>query len=430
MLGPASRNTPPDPCNFQSVPTGIVTPLRFVDLAIFPKNAVRPREESASELLRWRLSPSWRISGGEEPPATEIPAGLEPEEDFRVIGMGTCGTIFETPGTYTVMKKGSISESLRQDFELTNRVNTAIQKVESLLQKEFPQAKIPQCPRCEHFYAADHKSFWTDSVKKRFPADRRLEQPTFVATRIQPLPKLVREVLIELYFADDGEIQQEAKDDPDNKDCLVRLYMGEREGIRQRNTGYESLRNFELRLNMMEDLDLNIKGLAVEIAIGLAILHWRARIDGMDTEFVLGSSRWATRDETSDSANEQEKGGEGSDFQRREIHLWMLDFDKASEITFTKDAIDKQLVPAFLGNDPYFPLPSNEDDHDDDDDSGDKDLWDVFSAAYLKASKAILVDAKAGDEIMALPARFLAKVEEQVRKNAAWDGEDHVVFAE
>lgn len=42
---------------------------------------------------------------------------------------------------------------------------------------------------------------------------------------------------------------------------------------------------------MMEDLDLDIFDLATEMAIGLAILHWEAQVDGMDTEFVLAGRR-------------------------------------------------------------------------------------------------------------------------------------------
>ena len=120
-----------------------------------------------------------------------------------------------------------------------------------------------------------------------------------------------------MYFDEDEEIQQEAKDDPDNKDCLVRIYLGEREPIRQQSESYDTLRNFPLRLNMMEDLEIEVSQLAKEMAIGLAIMHWQAQVDGMDVEFVLGSS--ATWD------GEQRKGydeaGEGINFERRALHL-------------------------------------------------------------------------------------------------------------
>ena len=41
---------------------------------------------------------------------------------------------------------------------------------------------------------------------------------------------------------------------------------------------------------MMEYLEVEVSELANEMAIDLAILHWQAQVDGMDVEFVLGSS--------------------------------------------------------------------------------------------------------------------------------------------
>lgn len=94
-----------------------------------------------------------------------------------------------------------------------------------------------------------------------------------------------------MYFDDENpDFQQEAKDDEDNKDCLVRIYLGERQTGRMQAEGYDSLRNFPLRLDMIEDLELETLDLAGEMALGLATLHWQAQVEGMDVEFVLGSS--------------------------------------------------------------------------------------------------------------------------------------------
>ena len=160
---------------------------------------------------------------------------------------------------------------------------------------------------------------------------------------------------------------------------------------------------------MMEDLDLEIEELATEMAIGLAVLHWEAKVDGMDVEFVLGSSS-AAWEEFQSQETEEEIG-----FRRRDIHLWMLDFDKASEIELTEDSVLTKLVPAYLGNDPYFPRPDV-----------DEELWQEFSAAYLKASEAILRAQE--DEIRVLPKRFLDGVLEQIKRNEDWDAEERVVF--
>jgi len=57
----------------------------------------------------------------------------------------------------------------------------------------------------------------------------------------------------------------------------------------------------------------------------------------------------------------------------------MLDFDRATSIELTRDDEDTKLVPAFLGNDPYYPRPD-----------GDRELWKEFAETYLEASCCIL----------------------------------------
>lgn len=104
----------------------------------------------------------------------------------------------------------------------------------------------------------------------------------------------IREALIELYFDDNEEIHEKTKNDVNNKDCLVRIYLGENETPKQTTGCYDSLRNFPMRLNMVEDIRLDKFALGTEMAIALAVIHWQARIDGMDIEFVLGSAA-ATR---------------------------------------------------------------------------------------------------------------------------------------
>lgn len=170
----------------------------------------------------------------------------------------------------------------------------------------------------------------------------------------------------------------------------------------------------------MEDLDLDILDLAAEMAIGLAILHWEAQIDGMDTEFVLGSSApWddePNRPEDEPSASNSKKL---INFKRREIHLWMLDYDKATAIEMTEEDVKKRLVPGFLGNDPYYPMPNV-----------DEELWDAFCAAYLKASDVILRAKGVGNKVRKLPQRFLDGVAEQVKKNEDWDAGENIVFGD
>ena len=340
--------------------------------------------------------------------------------DLRIIGLGTCGTVFEIPGTELACKKGTKEFNMRNDFCLTNRVHNAAQEARGILQEAFPRSAISRTPLCHEYYPVDDDTFWLTNLQ-RFPSSHRNKQPLFIVDRILPLPQQIRMDLIEEYFDQDESIQQEAKEDPDNKDCLVRLYLGERESDRQQSEVYDSLRNFPLRLNMMEELELEVSELAEEMSIGLAIMHWQAQVDGMDVEFVLGSS--ATWD------SEQQNGYDDIDapphtvkvvnFKRRAVHLWMLDFDKATTIEFLERDVDKKLVPAFLGNDPYYPRRQV-----------DEGLWDEFCTSYLKASEVILRRKGVDEGVLGLPRRFLAEVLSVSTEHEGWNEEDNIVFRE
>ena len=347
-------------------------------------------------------------------------SGAPDRENFRTIGLGSCGSVFELPGTQFAYKKGSIEAEIWRDFCLTNKVHIAVTTVRRVLQITFQDLAIPQTPRCHSYHTADDEAFWSANTLSRFPADHRTRKPLFTVDRILPIPQKSREALINLFFDQSEEIQQEARDDEANKDCLVRTYLGERESVEQEESVYSSLRNFPLRLNMMEEIGLDILTMAKEIAVGLAIMHWQAKVDAMDVEFVLGSS--VTWDDHQPVLFHDLSAAphtvEAINFKRRTVHLWMLDFDKSSEISFTTHDVDTKLVPAFLGNDPYYPMPHV-----------DRELWEGFSGTYIKASEVILRTSKADEGVMGLPKRFLDQVVRRVEENKAWDEEDNVVFA-
>ena len=401
---------------------GITRALQYTNLDESDDEKAGP-DENASQLLKRKLSTKSIISTtssfASRMQKSSVRTGVE---ELRIIGLGSCGSVFEIPGTELVFKKGTIQDSLLQDFQLTQKVHNEAKAVRSMLQKAFPTSTIPEIPMSHDFHTADDEHFWTDATRKQFPADHRTPQPIFTETRILPLPQSVREALIALYFDEEESIQQEARDDLENKHCLIRVYLGERESIEQQNDVYSSLRNFPLRLNMMEDLDMDISGLAEEMAIGLAVLHWQAQVNAMDTEFVLGSSATWDHEELELVDNDGKAAPPRStnkkiNFQRRKVHLWMLDFDKASSTQLTECDVDKELVPGFLGNDPYFPMPTV-----------DEELWSEFCEAYLKASKVILRAKGVQSKDMVLPQRFLDGVVMQAKKNEEWDAEEQVVF--
>ena len=301
---------------------------------------------------------------------------------LRVIGLGSCGSVFELPGTELACKKAPDTIALWNDFLLTNKVHNAIINTREVLARGFGASIIPSTPRCSEFHTPDDQTWW-DKNLVRFPQNHRAIGAAFSVDRILPVPHQTREALIARYFDFTEESQKKAKNDSDNENCLIRVYLGENETSEQAEWAYETLINFPLRLNMIEDIGLNKSDFATEMVIGLAILHRQAQIDGMDTEFVIGSS--ASKNENEDclayesTMRRDPHEVDLSSFQRRSVHLWMLDFDKADDIELSERDVDRKLIPAFLGNDPYFPRPDT-----------DAELWREFSSHYLKASRLIL----------------------------------------
>lgn len=341
----------------------------------------------------------------------------ENKRDLRTIGLGSCGTVFEIGGTELAYKKGSGVDKMWQDYRLTNRAHNAVNATQSMLREAFGAYTVPRVPRCYEFFTPEQKDWWDDNLQ-RFPRGHRTKGALFTVNRILPLPQQTREALIKKYFDDDEEIQNEAMNDEENRHCLVRIYLGEKENFTQKSSAYTSLRNFPMRLNMIEDLDLETSDLTIKIAIGLAILHWQANVDGMDVEFVLGSAAMMEPEQDeADEGDEVPHPVKFPNFEKRSIHLWMIDFDKASRIEVNINDVDNKLVPAFLGNDPYYPRPDV-----------DEDLWNEFCSAYLKASKLILKKKKVDEADLKLPQRFLDKIMEKIKEHEDWDPEKNIVF--
>lgn len=380
--------------------------------------------ESPSELLRRALSPASSLAET----MNRTHGKPADEKEYRIIGIGSCGTIFEKPGTELAIKKGDDTEAVWKDFILSNRVHTAIANTRDMLQDAFPEQTLPRSPQCSDFLLPDSKVYW-DANLKHFPRSHRARGAAIQMDRILPLPKQIREALIELYFNDSEAIQEQAKNDEENIDCLIRIYLGENETPKQAIGCYDSLRNFPMRLNMIEDLKLDKVTLATKIAIALAVIHWQAQVDGMDIEFVLGSAA-ATSPERrrasylgdilSTDLPPSTEVHRPIYFNERPIHCWVLDFDKASPIQLTAYDVDKKLVPAFLGNDPYYPRPDV-----------DEELWAEFCRVYLTASELIL-DRKPEKSpmMMSLPPRFLGKVVEMIKETEGWNPEEQIVFGD
>lgn len=374
---------------------------------------------------------------------------------LKCIGQGTCGTIFDIGVRVNdedglkypkaskfmsagyVFKKGSSAKALCTDFNLTNCANTAVEEARCWENMVDLDQKVRYCiPRVPVAYAFRKARDDGMSMEEdlRFPLGWQGAGTRFAETKIPSVPFTVQRDLVEAYSAEDPGVEGDH--------CLIRVYLGERRSPRTRRA--PCLRNFELRLDQIQEIQstdssgplLRLKGaievdasvLAKEMATGLAIIHWQAQIDGMDIEFVLGGQALGDI-KPHFGPNHTEYGPRDRPAERlrrwRDIHLWMLDFDKANKISLTKKDVDRKLIPAFVGNDPYYPLPGK---------CRDENLWREFKQSYLSLSEHILErrmkeDAIAGD-VMELPKYFISGVERQVSENDRWDPEAQIVFEE
>ncbi|KAM0332395.1 hypothetical protein ACHAQA_002674 [Verticillium albo-atrum] len=299
--------------------------------------------------------------------------GLPDAQAVRKIGAGACGIILAVDGSSTVYKLAKHRDS--RELENDRNMHTEIHR--QLVQYQINNVNIPQEGK---FIASSDSDFWNTCRALRAAVGDACIVPTNVLTseRIPPLPKSTRRLLIEKYCRTD--IKQQAMDDPANRDCLVRVYLGSLRG--RSHQRFFSLRNFKLHLNQMLELNLNVESMAADIGATLAVMHWGARTDARDVEFVLGSSDRA--------------GG-----QHHKTTLWLLDFNQVGTMAMDASGVARA-VDAFRINDPYYPRPSVQ--------APMKAVWDAFAAAYMAAATLVLKSQNAVS--MDLPRMFLEFVEE------------------
>ncbi|EXJ82165.1 hypothetical protein A1O1_08234 [Capronia coronata CBS 617.96] len=300
--------------------------------------------------------------------------------NFRRIGQGFCGSVWAAEGGKVAMKRenGGPGRSILTDYNMHRLVLDAASQDEVKV-----NVCVPRWPR----FVENNDPWWHSNLAifpKRYAACNIL-----CSERIPPLSKEVRDILIDRYCPP-SSIATIKNNDAD-RDCLVRLYLGRRkiQNSGRRGLNFFSLRNYPLHLNQAEELGLQILNYACDMADMLARMHWTAKIDANDVEFVIGGIQETTIGEHTHSL-----------FGRHA--LWLLDFDCCRPLAMD-DAGVTQAARAFLRNDPYFPRPAIEG-------SSDHALWMKFRSQYLESSKARvgLCDAK----YLSLPEQFINQVEE------------------
>ncbi len=100
------------------------------------------------------------------------------------------------------------------------------------------------------------------------------------------------------------------------------------------------------------------------MADALAIMHWEARIDAADAEFVLGGAPRLAQEPLPAVAKlkllkEGSSTGVGAvqgQGQAAATHMWLLDFNQCQPLSMDQEGVD-QAVKRFFDNDAYYPRP-------------------------------------------------------------------------
>jgi hypothetical protein len=138
----------------------------------------------------------------------------------------------------------------------------------------------------------------------------------------------------------------------------------------------------------MEELGLDVKSYAETMAEAFALMHWGAKIDANDVEFVLAPPRVGAPS----PAFESDYLGAHS--------MWILDFDCCRPIKVDEAGVEQACVACYK-NDPFYPRPGTGE-------AADEELWTVFKRRFLESSQMILE----GDNWL-LADKLMEKIEEE-----------------
>ncbi|KAJ5893658.1 hypothetical protein N7495_005349 [Penicillium taxi] len=364
------------------------------------------------------------------------PLDLPPR--LRLIGYGTCGKVFSRDDSTIVLKAALVqSDQLWNDYIMGTAVCEAFDR--------HPKISV-HVPRPHYFIdstkSGEEENIWWANNDSHFPKAVDIPSDVLSIEKIPPLPHVIRNKLIEKYCP--TKVLPAAREAPGNKDCLVRLYMGKRRDPTRRPSRFFSLRNFNMCLDQMEDLKLEVGIFAACMGHALAIMHWDAKIDADDVEFVLGCApvntydsstipnylsgqrlaeitSYGTRKSTFREFNGAQDATAARNLTKSHVNMWLLDFNRCHSITMNQEGVQKS-VDAFFRNDPYFPRPVMKQ-------SSDQEAWLIFRDCYLETSKGCLEDMET--KIQELPGNFIkGVVAEQQRRceiKVAWltNAEEH-----
>jgi len=214
---------------------------------------------------------------------------------------------------------------------------------------------------------------WWEEQGRRFPDANEKMADALIMERVFPIPKIVRHAIVDNFAVKKSnippQVAESIKKDTAQKHSLIRVYLGRESGPLMKGGAHGgtqlSLRNFPLHLGAAKELSLDVEKMAEAMGAAIAILHWGAGLSGEDVEFVLGTKMTIKQDDH-------------TDFQHREICLFLIDFGRCKAFPRGRNQI-RNFGHGMLDNDPYYPSPDN------------PELFKVFSESYVRTSRNVLL---------------------------------------
>ncbi|KAI2476435.1 DUF3669 domain containing protein [Pyrenophora tritici-repentis] len=321
---------------------------------------------------------------------------LQSSGQYRCIGKGFCDSVWtlensqDEDNRQTAIKRedGGPGRSVTNDYNMDCQI---------LRSKHQPLPSTPlSIPRC-HQLLQPSDPWWTSSLQQFSPgysANRAL-----ISERIPKVPRSISDKIVDLFCAGNALLSDFVRGNPADDACLIRPYLGRRrrhrqEGVSKSRFQRFSLRNVPLHIDQMEGLGLDAKSYAETMAEPLALMHWSAKIDANDVEYVLAPPR----------SGHAPSSTFQSDYLG--VHcMWILDFDCCRSIDLDEQGVD-QACAAFSKNDPFYPRPGTGE-------KANEELWLVFKQRFLESSRRIL--GGASREKWFLADRLMEKIEEEGR---------------
>ncbi|KAF2648151.1 hypothetical protein K491DRAFT_708864 [Lophiostoma macrostomum CBS 122681] len=317
------------------------------------------------------------------------PINLNPTDAiYRSIGKGFCGSVWTLEGNQidagTVIKRedGGPGRSITNDYNMHLRV------LESMLQHppSTPLA-IPQC-----YELIQPTDAWWELRLHQLPPGYSACR-ALISERIPKVPRTISDKIVDLFCAGNAPLCTFVKNNVDDDACLIRPYLGRRRRHQQEKTSTSrfqrfSLRNVPLHIDQMEAVGLDASVYAETMADALALMHWGAKIDANDIEFVLAPPR---------QGNPLSLPTFQSDYLGSHC-MWVLDYDCCNSISLGGAGVEMACI-AFFKNDPGTGR------------SADQNLWELFKRKYLVASSGIL--GKMGEDAHGLAERLVDRIEQE-----------------